>query len=364
MTAHCGPASARGQVQGFSRMQTQATKGQYVEKRFRADPDNVEVREPDDEGDRTQIRMPVSSTAQDRDGDQFSEEGLEDLRRQINDEKIPMFLDHGRGSRGSYYGALGMVGRWDSAEIEQEGDTKTLYALGTPTTANPDAEEMVALIEDDMPVGSSVGFRILDYDGDRQDGYEFHSTDLLEISNVGIPSNPETVNAGVGGDRVTAKHARVDAAEIAAAIEQRLADTPTDHTQHDSPMSDDPPTTDSDNDDDLIERVIGLQERMTDTVDDIDQRLSALETVMDSDSGDDGDGEPSKDTTPEEGDDPDTPDGRELSVVLAEDADESAVREFEQLSDAASDGEVDLADPDTTLFATDDTTDDDTEDLI
>lgn len=340
--------------------------GQYVEKRFRPDPDNVEVRELDDgDGSRKQIRMPVSSTAKDRDGDQFSEDGLEDLQRQINEDKIPMFLDHGRGSRGSYYGALGMVGRWDSADIEQEGDVKVLYATGTPTTANPDAEDMVALIEDDMPVGSSVGFRVLDYEGDRQDGYEFHETDLLEISNVGIPSNPETVNAGDGAVGVAAamKHARGGlVAQVADELERRGAGGPVPDSDAEAKHADTPPMTDDPDDPDkeLVERVVGIQERMADTLDDMDERLSALETTNDPDDDPDGDGGSKSETDS----DPE-PDRRELSVFLDEDADEKAVAEFEQLSEAADEGEIDLADSDTKLFATDEeTTDDEDEGLI
>ncbi|MDQ2052847.1 peptidase [Natronolimnohabitans sp. A-GB9] len=189
-------------------MQTHLQKGQYVEKRFRASRDEIEVKE--DEDGRKRVRMPISSTAEDRDGDEFSENGLEDLRDQINAGKVPAFLDHGRGSRGGYYGALGIVGTWDDASVETESydgeSVDTLYADFVPTKANEDAEDIVALLEDDMPVGASVGFRIIDYERDRDEGkFIFHSTDLLETSIVGIPSNPLTVNDGVDADAIGAK---------------------------------------------------------------------------------------------------------------------------------------------------------------
>lgn len=334
-------------------------KGQYVAKRFRADPGDVEIKEPDDEtaDSRRKIRMPVSSTAQDRDGDQFSEDGLEDLQQQFNDEKIPMFLDHGRGSRGSYYGTLGIVGRWDAAEIEQEGDIKVLYATGTPTDANPDADDAVDLIEDDMPVGASVGFRVLDYDGDRQDGYEFHKSDLLETSLVGIPSNPETVNTGTQSG-IAAKGAAPGSASPALLTRLLSLDDESLHELLTDSALDAPGDTmaedDTNTDDDMLERLVSIQEQTAETLDEQAERLDALETQLEE-----------RDTNPDatdgegEGDDPDR---RELSVILEEDADEKAVEEFETLKEHAEGGEVDLADSETKLFASEDSDDDTADD--
>lgn len=343
-----------------STMHDTLQKGQYVEKRFRADPGDVEVKDAEKEEGRRTIRMPVSSTAQDRDGDQFSEEGLEDLQRQFNEEKIPMFLDHGRGSRGSYYGALGIVGRWDAAEIQEEGDVKVLYATGTPTDANPDAEEAVKLIEDEMPVGASVGFRVLDYDGDRQDGYEFHQSDLLETSLVGIPSNPETVNAGTGG--VAAKVAGLHPAVMqqltagAAASDVAPDEQPATPTQaRDAPGD---TMTDSDNDNDTDE----LRETVKEQTETVEQLTDSIDTLVDTIDGR-SDTDPDEDPDAEgkgEGEEPEEPDRRELSVVLDEDTDdETAAKEFEALKEHANDdGEISLDDSKTRLFPEDDDTDD------
>ncbi len=372
-------------------------KGQYVSKRFRADPGDVEVKDAADgekEDGRKQIRMPVSSTAQDRDGDQFSEDGLEDLQRQFNEEKIPMFLDHGRGSRGSYYGTLGIVGRWDSAEIEQEGDLKVLYATGTPTDANPDAADAVELIQDDMPVGASVGFRVLDYDGDRQDGYEFHKSDLLETSLVGIPSNPETVNAGPETGAVAAKSAAAIRHRFGGPAGQQApraqmvgpqgtprrdllqragmpyGDGLSDGQQHrfqttparDAPtdtMDNDNPETDDDTKE-LLERLVSLQERTVEEMDEQRDRLDDLEARLSSEERD-ADPDGSEKTTGGEDGDPedDDVDERRLSVVLDEDASEKAVEEFETLKQhATGDGEIDLADSETRLFESTEETDD------
>lgn len=351
-------------------------KGQYVEKRFRADPGDVEVKDVDDEekADRKQVRMPVSSTAQDRDGDQFSEEGLEDLQRQFNEEKIPMFLDHGRGSRGSYYGTLGIVGRWDAAEIEQEGDIKVLYATGTPTDANPDAADAVELIEDDMPVGASVGFRVLDYDGDRQDGYEFHKSDLLETSLVGIPSNPETVNAGPEASAVAAKGGPtpVQVDQSLVQLMQASASAPRAGLQHrfQTDTARDAPddtmtngdTPDDNDDDELLERLVSIQEQAVEEMNEQRERLAEIEQRLNEErsTDPDPDGEKNADGGPD--DDPEDVDRRELSVVLDEDADEKAVEEFEALKEHAGEGgEVDLADSETRLFQSDDEEPDDSD---
>lgn len=328
-------------------------KGTYVEKRFRSDPGDVEIKEADDKADgRRKVRMPVSSTAQDRDGDQFSEDGLEDLQRQFNEEKIPMFLDHGRGSRGSYYGTLGIVGRWDAAEIEQEGDIKVLYATGTPTDANPDADDAVDLIEDDMPVGASVGFRVLDYDGDRQDGYEFHKSDLLETSLVGIPSNPETVNTGTQAG-IAAKGSPAGAPLLTRLLD--LDDETLHRLLNDSATTpgDTMEDTETESDtDDLLERLVTIQERTVEQLDEQTERLDALETELEERDADAADANDDPDGTDNE------PDRRELSVVLEEDADEKAVEEFEALKEHAEEGEVDLADSETKLFAEESTEDD------
>ena len=66
---------------------------------YSADPDRVAVREPSDEDDADglfRIRMPVSSTAEARDGDAFDRDRLEAWVRQIDAGDVGVFLDHGR----------------------------------------------------------------------------------------------------------------------------------------------------------------------------------------------------------------------------------------------------------------------------
>ncbi|AFH22654.1 hypothetical protein OSG_eHP31_00210, partial [environmental Halophage eHP-31] len=58
-----------------------------------ADPDAVEVRQPesvDDEGDLFRIRMPVTSTAEARDGEAFDRDKVEGFRDQLQATRIPL----------------------------------------------------------------------------------------------------------------------------------------------------------------------------------------------------------------------------------------------------------------------------------
>ncbi|ADD05222.1 uncharacterized protein Nmag_1646 [Natrialba magadii ATCC 43099] len=395
-------------------MQQTLQKDQYVEKRFRFDPGKGAVKEVEDEEgeDRKQVRMPVSSTAEDRDGDEFSREGLEDMKDQIDSGRVPMFLDHGRGAEGPYYGTLGIVGRWDSAEIETEGGIDVLYATGTPATTEP-AEKMVQLLEDDMPVGSSVGFRILEYERDEDESkYRFHGVDLLEISQVGIPSNPVTVNNGgevgieargalgspamAGGYQPAHNQIAAGGAQPAIrgrspappagqgsfgqqygaagqpagiddlkqhfqrrfdVLEERLQDDVESDAETHSNMTNnsdggDDPANDAD--DELREAVSEQTDAVRDLVEGIDSLLEERDTEPD---------ETDESGEPDDGKDAGTDDDT-VQLFLGEDADEDVRKEFEALREKANDdGELELADSDTKLFGSEDasseTTDDD-----
>lgn len=368
---------------------------QRFEKHLRSTGSDVEIKDADDGAAR--IRIPVSSTAQDRDGDQFSRRGLEDMREQLESGKVPMMLDHGRGSEGGFYGTLGIVGRWDGGEIVTEkADGESVDVLigeGTLNPANPDAEQLRDYLDADMPVGASVGFRVLDYEHDRdEDVYTFNEVDLLETSLVGIPSNPLTVNDGASGVGALAKAyttGTLDGQTFARAlssIRERAApsdsgttglldaldhgdeapgDTQTDSaatpgdTMADEDTNPEPDAT-SGTDNDLLERVVSIQERTIEQQEAQSERLDALEQRFDDleetlEASVDEDEAPEKDATgAEEGDEPDDP--RSLKVVLEEDddVDEKALQEFERLKEhATDDGEIDLAESETRLFADD-----------
>jgi hypothetical protein len=169
---------------------------------FEASGDAVDVRAGEDDGDGLfRVRMPVSSTAEARDGDSFTRDRLRGFRDQIDAGDIGVFLDHGRNeSTGSRYSALGKVGYWDSPEVADRDAGADLVAdavLMDPAELDAsvgDVREALATLkaqaELGVPLASSVGWS--EDTGDRD---EPGGADLLEISIVGIPSDPRTTTA-------------------------------------------------------------------------------------------------------------------------------------------------------------------------
>lgn len=167
------------------------------------------------------IRVPVSGLAEDRDGDVFTDDGIDDLVSQIRNEPIPMFPDHGLDHAGHHtYRFYDIMGKW--VDAEKDGDV--VIAVGELRDGDPMAEQLVDLLQQEMPVGFSIGFG-WDEDGatERQDGgLEFSDTDLMEISPVGIPSNPQAVvQAGV---QAVAKSAGIDADAIEVTINDAMTE--------------------------------------------------------------------------------------------------------------------------------------------
>ena len=149
------------------------------------------IKETDD--DNTKITVPVSGLAEDRDGDKFSEDGVESLVTQINNDPIPMFPNHGLvHETGMYeYPFEDIMGKW----VEAERDGELVQASAILRDGNEYAEELKDLLEQEMPVAFSVGFGWNESDAEERDsgGTEFHNPDLMEISTVGIGSYPDAV---------------------------------------------------------------------------------------------------------------------------------------------------------------------------
>jgi HK97 family phage prohead protease len=140
----------------------------------------------------TLIRVPISSTTEDRDGDEFSLAGLESMLAGLKSGKVPLYLDHGfRGSGARLYGALDMLGAWVDGEIEGS----TLYGTAFLDPDNWLADELARKIEAGLPVGFSVGFGITKSRNKDNGGLIFDEVSLWEVSAVGIPSNPDAVNS-------------------------------------------------------------------------------------------------------------------------------------------------------------------------
>lgn len=344
------------------------TKGQYIEKRTRPSPDNVTVRDYDD--DEKRVRMPVSSTVQDRDGDEFSREGLEDMRDQLREGSVPMMLDHGWGADGPRYGANGIVGRWVDGEIEAENhdgeEHHVLYGEGTLDPDDEHAEKIGRKLANDMPIGASVGFRVHEYEGSRDDdGYTFNGVDLLETSLVGIPSNPVTVNDGpaaetakYGGPTSSVEQTQTVLRTLSAVgvIDDETLDAAgaaTDTDPGEPGRNKDMTDNDTGGDDPADDTTDELRDAVKEQTETVGELVDSINSLVDAE--DDPADDEEKNTSPEDVDDDPTDETRSLEVVLEEDANEKALDEFETLKEYANDdGEIDLAESKTDLFADDD----------
>ena len=167
-----------------------------------------------DTDDGTKVTVPVSGLSEDRDGDKFTESGVEALVNQINESSIPMFPNHGLNSETSVhdYRFQDIMGRWESAE--RDGDVVT--ASATLRENDENAQALKDLLEQGMPVGFSIGFGWDESDAKERDtgGLEFNDADLMEVSPVGIPSNPDAVVQS-GAEIATAlKSAGVDPSKL------------------------------------------------------------------------------------------------------------------------------------------------------
>lgn len=188
---------------------------------------NTEIRDGDDDAP-TEIRVPVSGVGEDRDGDEFSEQGLKDMVAQINEEPIGMFPNHGMDKNGmNTYPFQRIMGRWDSATM----DDGQVYAEATLREGNDDAEELKDLMNQQMPVGFSVGFGWDESDAEEKGdgGMRFHSTDMMEISPVGIPSKDDAILQASSNVAEAMKSAGVDAGALdpdtlAHAIKQSMSE--------------------------------------------------------------------------------------------------------------------------------------------
>ncbi len=286
----------------------------------------VVTRSPD--GDEHEyLKVPISSTGIDRDGDEFSDDGLKDLRDQITAKSRPVFENHGRKEGGGgLFGGLrydwkDIIGSLEDAEIE-EGTEKSddgesvdvLYGYIRPNPQNERGQQLTGYVKADMPVGFSIGFGVKNADEKDAGGLIFNSTDLMEVSSVGIQSNRESVATNAANTAVAmAKRAgdfddlELDERTFAKAIvdemlehqdgtasdpappEQRVkqvldTDTGTDGGDGGS----DNTMTDKDNDE-LLERLISLEEDAVEERSEIKNRLDALEKESDDDDEDDDD---------------------------------------------------------------------------
>jgi AAA ATPase containing von Willebrand factor type A (vWA) domain len=140
----------------------------------------------------TLIRVPISSTTVDRDGDEFSPAGLLSVATALQSGKVPLYLDHGdTANRTRPYAALDMLGAWIKGEIEDD----ILYGTAFLEPGNWTGETLAHKIETGLPIGFSVGFQVNAARDKPNGGLIFDDVSLWEVSAVGIPSNPDAVNS-------------------------------------------------------------------------------------------------------------------------------------------------------------------------
>jgi len=167
-----------------------------IRKSFSVEREQIKVwKEEDDGTEVTHIEVPVSSPSEDRDGDEFSEQGLEHEAAQFRSGEVGMWLDHGLSTETNFpdYRVLEQIGGWKDARIN---DDEQLFATAALRPSSDDAQELETMLDEGVaPVGFSVGF-IVEKSEEKEDsehGQIFHKVDLLECSAVGIPSNPDAM---------------------------------------------------------------------------------------------------------------------------------------------------------------------------
>lgn len=169
--------------------------------------------------EREVLRVPISSTRTDREGDRFTRDALEDMADHVRETQPLVFDNHGLA--GSWmdaipYDARETLGTQFDAEVTEADDGESeLFALVNPDHTHEEGTRMLKQVRDEaQAVKFSVGFRILEEDAIEDDagnqvGREFVSADLMETSRVGIPTNPDAsvaTAAAKGADGPMASH--------------------------------------------------------------------------------------------------------------------------------------------------------------
>lgn len=179
---------------------SQEQQPQKIYKYVVAESANIKLTKQEDGSDK--VTVPIQSTNVDRDGDIITDEGQEDLIKQLKTGKVPAFPNHGIGDYDAMYDFRDIMGKW--VDGYKEGDIT--YGELQLRQNNQAAEQLKDLISQDMPVGFSIGFIIRGCDEEEgRDGLDINSLELLEVSPVGIPSNAAAVHGNTAQLAMAAK---------------------------------------------------------------------------------------------------------------------------------------------------------------
>lgn len=162
------------------------------------------------------LSVPIQSLQADREGDVVNEQGQQDIIRQLQTGKVPAFPNHGMGDSFVMYDFREIMGKWVGGEV----NGNTTYGYLQLRKNNSSAEALMDLIEQDMPVGFSIGFIPKEYE-EKQEGMEFSAVDLLEVSPVGIPSNAVAVS-GNNVDMINAVTQAIETDGSAEAVKAKI----------------------------------------------------------------------------------------------------------------------------------------------
>lgn len=309
---------------------------QKVVKWHTPDSKDVDVQKDEDDG-ATRIRVPISSTGKDRDGDKFTRDGLEDLKEQLESEEVPLYLDHGLSAETGWreYRVEDMIGGWVGGEIEERDDgNDVLFGIARLEPGNEKAEMLEAKVQNDLPIGYSVGF-IPDLDQAREmddGGLKFNASDLLETSAVGIPSNPDAVAAGYAMAKALSDKG-IEPDEIDHSLIERMVDEDTetpDEVNDANEAEETEPEESNDEVEDMVEMIGDEVEARLDAhrealLDEVEALLGGEEE--DDDEEEETDGEGHDDEDDDEDEDDKSLDLEELKAELIQEAKQELLNE-------------------------------------
>ena len=108
------------------------------------------------------LKAPVTGLKDDRDGESMSQEAVSGMIEQFKAGKVPFFPDHGRDATTGErtYGWKQIMGKW--VDAEQDGDK--VFATLKLNRAHPDAELFWNYHQEGMPVGFSIGAKVIKYE--------------------------------------------------------------------------------------------------------------------------------------------------------------------------------------------------------
>jgi len=254
----------------------------------RITPDPKDIKQGEDEEGNPVYKVPISGDARDRDGDKMTMEGQDHMIKQLRTGKVKLFGDHGRSADDPRYSFKNILGQFidgERAAIQNEemneGEEVTMATLRLDM-AHPDAERLDHQLENDFPVGFSVGFRPLEVEEITNDdgelvGLKMLKVDLMEASAVGIPSQPDSVPVAIENQNTEAamavksvldeKGATVDSEELKDALEKSIDNEDSDMTENDN----EPGQEDGQEDGDVLENAPEWARTLRDNLDEAKQ---------------------------------------------------------------------------------------------